>query len=82
MDCQETARQLNGYVDRELSEEEVKQVRSHLDDCPPCQHCFEFQAELKRLVRKECSSEDTPERLRQWLQKLLARTPGPRTRDS
>lgn len=75
MSCEETVEELNRYLDRELSDEEVARVRAHLDDCPDCLKCFEFQAELKRLVRKECASEDVPERLRHWVRALGASRP-------
>lgn len=77
MDCQDIARELNVYLDRELTDDEIKEVRTHLDDCPPCLQCFEFQAELKRLVRKECVSDGAPDRLRHWVRQLLSSQDSP-----
>jgi mycothiol system anti-sigma-R factor len=71
-DCDETMDRLSKYVDRELSENEAQMVRIHLDDCPPCEKVFDFQAELKRLVRKECCADDAPSRLREWVRRLPA----------
>src|SRR6202022_5080229 len=53
--CEQTMRRLSTYIDRELNEAEVRKVKAHLDDCPPCEQVFDFQAEIKGLVRKECS---------------------------
>jgi len=63
-------RKLSGYIDRELSDAEVRSVKAHLDDCPPCDKVFDFQAEMKRLVRKERCTDDAPARLRDWVRQL------------
>lgn len=75
LDCDETAERLNLYLDRELSDADVTQVREHLSECPPCGRIFDFQAEVKRLVRKECCSDDAPARLREWVRNLQAKDP-------
>ena len=77
LDCDETAERLNLYLDRELSDADVVQVREHLSECPPCERIFDFQAEVKRLVRKECCSDDAPARLREWVRNLRAKDPQP-----
>jgi mycothiol system anti-sigma-R factor len=74
-DCEPTMDRLSLYLDRELSEEEVRQVRRHLDECPPCERVFEFQSGLKRLVRRECCTDDAPARLREWVRKLASQEP-------
>lgn len=75
--CEQTMRRLSVYIDRELSDAEVSKVRAHLDDCPPCGQVFDFQVELKRLVRKECCTDDAPARLRDWVRKLAVENPNP-----
>lgn len=75
--CAQTIRQLSGYIDRELSEAEVVKVKEHLDDCPPCVQVYEFQAEMKRLVRKECCTDEAPRRLRDWVRQLTTENPKP-----
>ncbi len=77
MDCQDTMGRLSMYLDRELSDEEVGQVKVHLQSCPPCEQVFDFQAELKRLVRKECCTDDAPARLRAWVRKLTVEKSDP-----
>ena len=52
--CVTTLDRLNAYVDRELTEAEMAEVRRHLDDCPPCAHYFHLQEQMKLLVRKGC----------------------------
>jgi mycothiol system anti-sigma-R factor len=72
MNCSDCESKLNAYVDRELTETELRQVQQHLDDCPPCVQMFDLQAGLKRLVRKECCQDEAPQRLRAWVRKLPA----------
>ena len=74
-DCEPAMDRLTRYLDRELDESEVRQVRQHLDECPPCKQVFDFQAGIKRLVRRECCTDDAPARLRQWVQKLASQEP-------
>jgi mycothiol system anti-sigma-R factor len=75
--CEQTMRQLSGYIDRELNDAEVSSVKAHLDDCPPCEQVFEFQAGMKRLVRRECCTDEAPGRLRDWVRKLAAENSKP-----
>jgi mycothiol system anti-sigma-R factor len=70
-------RQLSVYIDRELSDAELREVKAHLEDCPPCDKVFNFQAEMKRLVRKECCTDDAPARLRAWVRQLATGNPKP-----
>jgi mycothiol system anti-sigma-R factor len=62
--CKDCARALYPYLDRELSEEDVVQVRQHLEDCGGCLHLFQFQASLSRLVQVRCQEQTAPESLR------------------
>ncbi|HEY0494066.1 MAG TPA: mycothiol system anti-sigma-R factor [Candidatus Dormibacteraeota bacterium] len=75
--CDETMSRLSLYLDRELSDDEVGEVKVHLHACPPCVEVFDFQAELKRLVRKECCTDDAPARLRAWVRKLAVENTDP-----
>jgi mycothiol system anti-sigma-R factor len=76
-DCDETMGRLSMYLDRELSDEEVRQVKVHLHSCPPCEQVFDFQTKIKRLVRKECCTDDAPARLRAWVRKLAVEKADP-----
>jgi mycothiol system anti-sigma-R factor len=64
MNCGDCESALNPYLDRELSEEDVVQVREHLDACSGCLHHFEFEESLRRLVRVRCQEQTAPESLR------------------
>jgi mycothiol system anti-sigma-R factor len=64
-------RALEAYVDRELDEQEVIEVRQHLEFCPPCEERFRFEAGVKRLVRVCCEQDRAPVELREKLREIL-----------
>ena len=61
--CNETMERLHSYVDRELNAHEMGEVRKHLEDCPPCEKHFEFNAHVKMLVHNKGCPEKAPESL-------------------
>ncbi|MFN2464716.1 MAG: mycothiol system anti-sigma-R factor [Candidatus Dormibacteria bacterium] len=63
VDCAGAMDKLHEYVDRELTSDELSQVRAHLDDCPPCQRHFEFEEQLKLLVHRKACPETAPQHL-------------------
>ncbi|MGH7904616.1 MAG: mycothiol system anti-sigma-R factor [Candidatus Dormibacteraceae bacterium] len=71
MNCRDCVEKLDGFVDRELSDAEVLEVRRHLKDCPPCEDRFHLEVEVKRLVRTCCSSDRAPDSLREKLREIL-----------
>lgn len=62
-DCNETLRELELFLDSELSEEAHLAIRAHLERCPNCVEAFEFHAELKLVVAKKCHSDEMPDHL-------------------
>ena len=63
-DCIEAAHLLYHYLDGELTTERRVLISKHLDDCPPCGEAFDFEAELRVVVRQNCR-ESVPDHLRQ-----------------
>jgi len=63
---------LHPYIDRELSDEDIVQVREHLDACRGCLHLFEFEASWRRQVRARCQEQLAPETLRARITACLA----------
>jgi mycothiol system anti-sigma-R factor len=72
INCQDCARALNPYLDRELSDEDVIQVRGHLEACGGCLHLFQFEESLRRLVRVRCQEQGASEAFRQRITVTLA----------
>ena len=73
MNCKETVARLQTFLDRELSESEVREVRTHLQACPPCENHFHFEERLKILVRTRGCPETAPSSLRERLCTRLGR---------
>ena len=71
-DCGEVLRELEPYLDRELSEAEYAIAEAHLDECGYCRKRYKFEETLRRYVRQAVVEEMPPE-LKQKLAAL--RTP-------
>ena len=71
-DCNETLRELYLYLDRQLTDEDREHIQHHLDDCSPCLEAYDFEAELRLVVRSRCVDQ-VPESLRARIAKALAR---------
>ena len=70
--CKNCVEALHPYLDRELSDEDISQVRVHLDACRGCLHMFQFEASLRRLVRVRCQEQHAPAWLRERVAANLA----------
>lgn len=51
LDCEETFRRLDDYVDRELTPEEAQAVLRHLEHCANCAEEFEIEESLLEMIR-------------------------------
>ena len=71
-DCNETLRELYLYLDGQLTDEDRVHIQQHLDDCSPCLEAFDFEAELRLVVRSRCV-DHVPESLRARIAKALER---------
>lgn len=74
--CVTTIEQLQTFLDRELTTDEIRTVQGHLDRCPPCLKLFRFEEKLRRLVQVHCERECAPTSLRE---QILARLKRPAT---
>jgi mycothiol system anti-sigma-R factor len=70
-DCNETLRELDAFLDSELSEETHVAIRAHLEQCPDCFQAFDFHAELKLVVAQKCKSDEMPPGLLAKLQQCF-----------
>ena len=59
-DCNETLRELETFLDGELTPEARTAIHSHLDGCQDCLQAFDFQAELKAVIAAKCRSDEIP----------------------
>jgi mycothiol system anti-sigma-R factor len=59
-DCNETLRELEAFLDHELSSSTHVAITAHLQGCPDCLQAFDFHAELKMVVAKKCLTDEMP----------------------
>jgi mycothiol system anti-sigma-R factor len=71
MDCEETIRQVYFYLDGELTAFRRWQITRHLNRCPPCQHGFDFELELRQVVARGCRNDALPPDLKQRIAEAL-----------
>ena len=45
---------LSEFLDRELDDEDLREMEKHLADCPPCQACLATLERTIRLCREAC----------------------------
>ena len=64
--CEEV---LQDYLDRELTDAEMKEAKRHLDRCPYCEKRYKFEASLRRYVYQAVTEPMAPE-LKQKLSEL------------
>ncbi len=69
-DCTDTIQELYGYLDGELTDEKRRHIEQHLNDCSPCYEAFDFEAELRMVIRRRCT-ETVPDQLRQRIARAL-----------
>ena len=59
-DCKQTLRELDAFLDDELSPTTRERIHNHLDGCVDCLQAFDFQAELKQVIRRKCNTDEMP----------------------
>jgi mycothiol system anti-sigma-R factor len=62
--CDEALNELYTFLDGELTDARRTRIRTHLDDCSPCLEMFDFEAELRIVIKHKCQ-EQVPDALRQ-----------------
>jgi mycothiol system anti-sigma-R factor len=72
INCRDCVQVLNTYIDRELSDEDILQVREHLVECGGCLHVYRFEESVRRLVRVRCQEQSAPDGLRARITVSLA----------
>ena len=74
-DCDKCEELLQGYLDRELSSEEVAVAEMHLEGCDYCRRRYRFEASLRQYVRTT-AAERMPPGLMAKLAQLRTTDPG------
>ncbi len=70
-DCEKTLRELETFLDGELSEASRSTIHDHLEGCPDCLSAFDFQSELKSVIATKCRNDEMPPGLLSRLEQCL-----------
>jgi mycothiol system anti-sigma-R factor len=70
VDCSQTVERLYHYLDGELTDERRAVIKRHLDECPPCLHAFDFEADLRQVIADRCKDR-VPEALRRRIHEAI-----------
>jgi mycothiol system anti-sigma-R factor len=70
-ECEEALEALYHFLDGELTEARRIVIRHHLEDCSPCLEAFDFEAELRLVIRQRCRDQ-VPDALRRKVADRLA----------
>lgn len=62
-DCNDSLRELYTFLDGELTDDKRTTITRHIDECSPCLEAFDFEAELRSVIARQCH-EEVPASLR------------------
>ena len=61
-ECEDSLHELYAYLDGELTDDRREAIHRHLDGCQPCAEPYDFEAELRSVIRRKFQ-EQVPESL-------------------
>ncbi len=70
-DCAEALRELEEFLDDELTADQCDAVRAHLAGCLDCLGAFDFHAELKQVIAVKCQNDELPSELVQRIERCF-----------
>jgi mycothiol system anti-sigma-R factor len=62
-DCNETLRELEAFLDGELTDNTQQSIHAHLEGCMDCLQAYDFHAELRTVIRQKCNNDEMPPEL-------------------
>jgi anti-sigma factor (TIGR02949 family) len=64
INCEETKRQVNEYLQNELSDQEVQDITAHIANCDSCENDYDFEVLFNNVIKRSCD-EAPPQALAQ-----------------
>ncbi len=71
-DCSATLKELDVFLDDELSDAARTSISHHLDGCPDCLSAFDFHAELKQVISVKLLNDEMPPGLLSRIEKCFS----------
>ena len=56
-DCREVLDRVYEYLDSEVTSDDLRRIRVHLEECGPCLAEYDLENALKALVRRTCQDQ-------------------------
>ena len=63
-DCSEVLHRVYEYLDGEMTPDDTRKIKDHLDACGPCLQEYDLDQALKAIVKRSCACEEAPVELR------------------
>ncbi len=79
LDCDQCMERLYAFLDEELGESGVTEMRAHLDECAGCEDNLVFEQRFLDHIRDACTSDRAPEELRERIVVRLHEPPAATT---
>jgi anti-sigma factor (TIGR02949 family) len=73
--CEDVFRQLDAYMDRELSADDVRRLEEHLDTCATCTAEHKFESSLLQGLKDKVRRIAVPPNLMGKISRLIADQP-------
>jgi anti-sigma factor (TIGR02949 family) len=78
IDCDEVLREVEAFLDHELSVERTEYIAVHLGTCSPCAKRADFQQRLRDIVARKCATpSEVPESLMVRIRLTIEQEHGP-----
>jgi len=71
VNCKESLRKIYEFLDGDLEKVSSAEIEVHINCCRHCWDRFEFEKQLKTLIKKSCCKEICPDTLRKRIEALL-----------
>ena len=70
--CSDVEKEVQKYLDNQLSDQEKEKFEEHLDNCLPCDKKIEFEIKLKSIMKIKSKENNYPQELEKELKKMIS----------
>ena len=70
--CSDVEKEVQKYLDDQMSDKERTKFEEHLDNCLPCDKKIEFEIKLKSIMKIKSQENDYPKELEKELKKIIS----------
>jgi mycothiol system anti-sigma-R factor len=76
-ECEQALRDIERFLDGEMTAPQAVEVESHLHSCTPCMERADFKRHLRLLIAQRCGCDEVPESLSLRVAAILEQPPRP-----